>query len=436
VPRRDIESGVVVGRVRVPKPIRVVALGPHGGLVAVSDGSRRFVVMDASSGDARYELEQPSAVTALAFGPGARTLASGGRDGDGRLWRVATGGPLAKLPGGPGAVRAIAFSPRATLIATANENGVARVWHTSNGILVAPLSGHTNPVVDIAFSPDGRSVATASTDGTARVWKAVTGQPLAILRASNDAVTSVRFTGDSGQVITAGDDRVVRLWDARAQPRLALVARFAHPVVRASWVGRGIRAVTADGASHVVPIRGAAARPSEAGVATVRGNVVVIRGSNGRSGVLRGHTKPVTSVHFSFDGDSVVTASRDTTARIWDAKSGVLREVLPAHFGAVRDAEFSPDGRFVVTAGPGTGGLWEAVTGRLLFYLGGHTAPLTFASFNSTGDRIFTAGLDGTVRMYRCDICESGAPLLAAARLRLAETGRTLTDEERRRFLD
>jgi WD40 repeat protein len=435
VPRRDIESGVVVGRVRVPKPIRVVALGPHGGLVAVSDGSRRFVVMDASSGDARYELEQPSAVTAMAFGPGARTLATGGRDGDTGLWRVATGGVRAVLPGGRGAVRAIAFSPRATLIATANENGVARVWHTSNGILVAPLSGHTNPVVDIAFSPDGRSVATASTDGTARVWKAVTGQPLAILRASNDAVTSVRFSSDSGQVITAGDDRVVRLWNARAQPRLALVARFAHPVVRASWVARGIRAVTADAASHVVPVRGAAARPSEPGVANVRGNIVVIRGSNGRPIVLRGHTKPVMSVHFSFDGDSVVTASRDTTARIWSSQSGALRKVLPAHFGAVRDAEFSPDGRFVVTAGPGTGGLWDAGTGRLLFYLGGHTAPLTFASFNSTGDRIFTAGLDGTVRMYQCDICESGVPLLAAARRRLAETGRTLTDEERRRFL-
>jgi len=169
--------------------------------------------------------------------------------------------------------------------------------------------------------------------------------------------------------------------------------------------------------------------------ATVRGAKVVIRGSNGRRILLRGHTAPVTSVHFSTDGTAVVTGSRDETARIWNADTGASVRALRGHFGAVRDAEFSPDGQWVVTAGPGTAALWDAGTGRLLFYLGGHKGPLTFASFDASGARIFTAGLDGTVRTYQCDVCLSGAALLDVVRRRVAKTGRKLTDTEQRKYL-
>ncbi len=58
--------------------------------------------------------------------------------------------------------------------------------------------------------------------------------------------------------------------------------------------------------------------------ATVAGRLVTLHEPDGRDVVLRGHTAPVTSVRFSPDGTEVVTASRDTTARIWDASTGAL----------------------------------------------------------------------------------------------------------------
>ena len=150
---------------------------------------------------------------------------------------------------------------------------------------------------------------------------------------------------------------------------------------------------------------------------------------------MRGHAKPVTSVRFSPDGAFVVTASRDTTARIWDARSGALLHTLRGHFGAVNDAEFSPDGRWVLTAGPVTAGLWSADSGTLLFYVRGHKGPVSAATFDPSGDRIYTAGADGTVRTYDCEVCRSGAALVAVARRRLEQTGRTLTPAERARFV-
>ena len=46
----------------------------------------------------------------------------------------------------------------------------------------------------------------------------------------------------------------------------------------------------------------------------------------------------------------VVTASRDKTARIWDAETAAQIAALKRHDDRVNSAAFSPDGRRVVTA--------------------------------------------------------------------------------------
>ena len=63
----------------------------------------------------------------------------------------------------------------------------------------------------------------------------------------------------------------------------------------------------------------------------------------------------------------MVTASRDNTARLWDAATG--KEVIPPlkHESFVLHASFSPDGQRVVTASyDQTARLWDAATGEEL----------------------------------------------------------------------
>ena len=168
--------------------------------------------------------------------------------------------------------------------------------------------------------------------------------------------------------------------------------------------------------------------------ATIRGSEVVLR-SDGRTTVLAGHGERVNSVSFSADGTQLVTASRDRDARIWDVATGETRMILRGHFGPVQDARFSPDGRWVVTAGPGRAGLWDARTGGLVTLLRGHRGLLTSAAFSPSGRAIVTGGVDGTVRTYRCDLCGGLDELVRLADRRLGATGRRLTLEERERYL-
>ena len=81
------------------------------------------------------------------------------------------------------------------------------------------------------------------------------------------------------------------------------------------------------------------------------------------------------SASFSPDGTSIVTASIDGTARLWDATTGQEIVALRGHNSWLRSAAFSPDGTRIVTASvDSTARLWDAITGQEIVALRGHDA--------------------------------------------------------------
>ena len=53
---------------------------------------------------------------------------------------------------------------------------------------------------------------------------------------------------------------------------------------------------------------------------------------------------------YSPDGQRIVTASWDKTAKVWDAQTGQELTTLAGHDDRVWSAVYSPDGQRVVTA--------------------------------------------------------------------------------------
>jgi len=84
-------------------------------------------------------------------------------------------------------VTAVAWSPDGKRVATASWDKTARVWDAVSGQAVTPALAHEGEVKAVAWSPDGKRVATASWDKTAQVWDAVSGQ-----RSGGDAGARAR----------------------------------------------------------------------------------------------------------------------------------------------------------------------------------------------------------------------------------------------------
>jgi WD40 repeat protein len=113
------------------------------------------------------------------------------------------------------------------------------------------------------------------------------------------------------------------------------------------------------------------------------------------------HKGAVVSAKFSPDGQRVVTASHDKTARLWNAANGKAIGQSMTHKGAVRSADFSPDGQRVVTASwDKTARLWDAVNGKPIGRPMKHEGFVYSAQFSPDGQRVVTASLDGTAQLW------------------------------------
>jgi WD40 repeat protein len=264
-----------------------------------------------------------------------------------RLYDFVSGTMVGVLKGHTSPVSALAFSPDGRLLASIALDLSIRLWDLKQSRTLRVL-GDNESVVNanqglfgrIAFSPDGQRLASVSShflvDKTTyalacllRLWSVGTGAKLGEGRVDKAMSLDMAWDPQDRFVVTASSDGTIRLWDSRtAKPSRPLVTEESLPA-KLAWSPGGDTLLTD---SHLPPF-----------------HAHVYSVPDGRKLLtFAEHASAISSVAIAPDGRTAVTIGTDSNEiLLWDIATGQVRQRLETAGRAIYALGVSQDGRDV-----------------------------------------------------------------------------------------
>lgn len=228
----DVASGKMLGKMLAPGDARLWGdIAPDGRTVMTAGGKDSIIQLwdalapSGASPTPRLRLaDHKGTLTAAAFAPDGKTLATAGSDQNVRLWDLTAPGqqtsPLRfALVGPKSAIAAVAFRPDSRVLAAAGRDGIVKMWDTGSGVERASLANPANVIASLTFGPDGKTLAVWSIHGL-KLWDVAAAKELAAPKIEG-VLRAVAFAPDGRRLATASQDGQVAIWRIASAARLA-----------------------------------------------------------------------------------------------------------------------------------------------------------------------------------------------------------------------
>lgn len=335
--------------------------------------------------------------TALDVSPDGQVLAIGTNDGAVELRAAADGALVATLGRHAAAVTQLRFDAVGARVVSASYDRTVKVWSVAERTLLVDFEGHGFPVGGAAFSPDGALVASCSYErpsgsvvGTLHVWNATDGSLVRTMHGGRKPLVGLEWSPEGERIAAGSWHFCVFVWPAEGGAPLECAMPdegLYNAVDGVAWTPDGV---------HVL----AASKDHTARAFDATSGVLVA--------ALRGHTDAVAKVAFSHDGALAATASADGTLALWSTADWTRCATLRGHGDDVVALGFAPDGaRLYSCSKDSTVRTWDT---RATVYGGaGYMAShaVYVATFSPDGSRLATATYDGRVDVRDADTLES-----------------------------
>ena len=286
-------------------------------------------------------------------------------------------------------------------IAGGFSDGTVRRYSTTDGKLLSLIKAHRTPVTAIALNPEGHRIAAGSRGGILTIldndglirkkfWK--------VRYIHNGMIASLQYDSSGNHLLSAGYNGLIRFWQPEEKWRYAYkYTKGALPAVfspdrrylctgtgygtvrlqkisfpstgKRSYRMRQFRYLISPGNEITKAVFTGDSREIACGSADGKILIWAMR-KDSSPRTLRGVKSPVTCLKYSSDEQFIAAGHSNGSISIFNAKTGKILEAGLAHNTVVRDIVFTPDSRYLISAG--AGGKYELTTVRA-----GQTAGLT-----------------------------------------------------------
>jgi WD40 repeat protein len=314
--------------------ITAVAFSPDGRQVASCSEDKTIKLWDPNTGkELKSLVGHDSRITSLAYSPDGRYVVSGGLDEIVRIWDVQTGEALHNLTGHSREVSCVEFSPSGELLASGSLDQTIRWWDPRTGVERGSPIQHDGDVMSIAFHPDGAVLASGGRDGGMRLWSVADGKKVDEIKAHGDVLFAVAFSPDGAQIATGSKDKTIKVWDVKTKDLFT---------------------------------------------------------------TMRGHARHVLTLAYSPDGRRIASGGADRLIKLWDVSSGDELTTLVGHSSWVTSIDYDPEGRRIVT-GSGTIDqtvkIWRAQASSALIRYSSEEGPISRIAFLGDSTDLLCGGL-------------------------------------------
>ena len=328
-------------------------------------------------------------ITALAFSPNSRTLATGGQDHTIHLWDMGnTQVPKATFRGHLAPVTGLLFLSDGNFLVSASQDGEVKGWDPSRPPAEMSLQGPTQRINGLAFTEAGQALVSVGGEG-GKLGETIRWSLKDFTKENSPETGSLEpllcvASDSAGKVLAIGDaEGKVRVWkqrDGKPWKTLALEG----PVQALAFGGENLLA--------------AAGRDKKIKVWDLTGQ---------KQPAILGCNSPILAVSLTPDGEMLAAGCEDSTVELWDPFADKRLKILEGHTEAVTAVALSPAdqnnpaGKYLATGSKDrTVRIWATGDGRLLARLNGHGHWVLGLTYSPSGDILASASRDGTVRLW------------------------------------
>jgi WD40 repeat protein len=336
-----------------------------------------------------------------------------------KLLRAETGDTKVKVKGGSisysifqgqfGRLDQPSFSPDGKMLAAITSREV-KVWDSGTGEKIHSFKDFKGRPGVISFSPDSKQLAIASSRSShssfeceIAIWDIETGKIVSRINGKNDTISALQFIA-GGRALLVGSLQyepertvgTVKVWDLRSNRMASFEVREGESVSSVMLLPDQTTLILKSGQN--VEIRDAKSWKLRH----------VFEGTKGDSDVAKGSSrfllsvKSVSNVAFSPDGTTVLGEIPDEGIKLWDSRTGGLKNQIRSNAADEPIVAISSDGRLRSSIKSGMLRVWNLVDGtersnRLA------ANELVSAMALSRDGKILAIGVDNEILLYDSD---------------------------------